>query len=153
MGAISIEVDSPGLDLLDRARQRFVNQFTFKHSSRNFPLKLSTKQFSHRFPGLDEVQRDSAFEGPLRRALGSANSGPLSTTIVRGRASLGRESIEDARHALTGEIERATSIAMHSRLQVIDQVQAFDTAVRPRECLPVKSIDQRSCGASGTGFG
>src|ERR1051325_10446415 len=66
-----------------RASNRFPNQLAFKHSSRNFPWKLSTNAFCTGRPGsicTNSIFRSSAHARKCRLV----NSGPLSQRIASG---------------------------------------------------------------------
>ena len=66
-----------------RASNKFANQLAFKHSSRNFPWKLSTYAFCTGLPG--SMCTNSIFRSsPQARKWRDVNSGPLSQRSASG---------------------------------------------------------------------
>jgi hypothetical protein len=105
------------------------------------PIEALGEGILHGPPGLDEVQLDLAAVGPAMQLL-AANSGPLSTTIVRGkpRVVARRSSCSVARSAGS---ERSTRIAGHSRVKSSTMFKS--RSARPSSSSSdMKSIDQRS---------
>jgi len=70
--------------MVRRASLRSRNQCSFRHSSRNLPLKLSTWAFCIGLPGSMKCRCTPCSQAQRSRTR-PANSGPLSTTIVSGR--------------------------------------------------------------------
>ncbi len=67
--------------ILARASNKFPNQLAFKHSSRNFPWKLSTCAFCTGRPG--SMCTNSIFRSiPHARKCRLVNSGPLSHQLL-----------------------------------------------------------------------
>src|ERR1043166_1170419 len=69
--------------IFTRASNKFPNQLAFKHSSRNFPWKLSTNAFCTGRPG--SICTNSIFRSSAHaRICREVNSGPLSQRIASG---------------------------------------------------------------------
>ena len=74
-------------DVNNIARLVIKNQLSFKHSSRNVPLKLSIKQLSVGLPGLIKCSFTPRLYAHASKAR-LMNSGPLSTTMLSGSPRL-----------------------------------------------------------------
>jgi len=100
--------------IFERASWRSANQFSFRHSSRSRPLKLSTNAFSIGLPGRMKwswtprafVQASSARAG---------NAGPLSQTIMAGSGRV-CAICSSTRTTRSPGSEVSTSVAIASRL-------------------------------------
>lgn len=148
-----------GLSLLYSSRQASIfalasasvsNQFAFRHSSRNLPLKLSTCPFCIGRPGSMNTGRICRFSHHTRKWR-DVNSGPLSHRIAAGfpRSAITRSSTLVTR---CEPRQLSASMAGHSRVK-------RSTIVSARKLRPVasesitKSIAHSRFGAVSITFG
>ena len=98
--------------ILSRAFFKVLNQFSFRHSSRKRPLKLSANPFSMGLPGRINAMCTLFSKAQIPIAL-LVNSLPLSVTIVSGkpRSSLRISNVLATRVPL---MEVSTTIRRHS---------------------------------------
>jgi hypothetical protein len=110
--------------ILSRASNKFANQLAFKHSSRNFPWKLSTYPFCIGRPG--SMCTNSIFRSTAHaRICRDVNSGPLSHRIASGtprsatpRSATPRSATIRSSSRVTRRLAKlvSTSSARHSRV-------------------------------------
>ena len=119
--------------IVTRESARSWNQFRFRHSSRNLPLKLSMYPFSVGLPGVIKCSLTPLSLAQAARAL-LVNSGPLSTTSAWGSqwVSLSRSSTRTTRWPV---IDVSTSMAGHSRVN-------WSTMVKALILLPPTKLDK-----------
>src|SRR5207249_7193975 len=100
--------------IFTRASNKFPNQLAFRHSSRNFPWKLSTCAFCTGRPG--SICTNSIFRSiPHARKCRLVNSGPLSQRIASGNP---RSATIRSNSRVTLRLAKlvSTSSAKHSRV-------------------------------------
>ena len=125
------------------ASARLTNQCSFRHSSRNLPLKLSTIGVLDRLARSNEAQRARRARRPRRRARGRCKFGAVVHDDGRGQADrLGAVGRARATTRSPGS-DRSTSMATHSRVKSSTMFSV--RKARPSASVStMKSIDQRS---------
>ena len=88
--------------MIDRASARVEKSFSLRHSSRNLPLKLSTKAFCVGLPGANMMQPKAAIDRPAQHG----QAGELGAVVQNdgfGVAADRGDRIEYANDALSAQ--------------------------------------------------